>query len=291
MRSKINILGPVPLTLGLLVLLYLFGNRVEIEHPISGLEGHATLHRSEALNESASPAPWLTTVNVPADAAAVLPTIPPVATPTASPSVLGVKPPVLLPWNLKTDKVPSIPLAGSSADAIRRAIAVRAAQWYDVAPYVFGGKKAHDPGKGYRLDCSGFVAYAWGLPHPDPVTSRFRELGYAVGINLDQLELGDTLNNEGIGPDGHMILFWEWADPARTKFWAMEMAGRFTDFDGDVLIQNSNAVLSQWEIYNINQSAAAAQIRRLVNQNTQDLVSFTDGEFYVAERYVGLAGR
>jgi hypothetical protein len=172
--------------------------------------------------------------------------------------------------------------APGAAEQLRNQIAARAVQWYGNTPYEWGGVKLDGPGAGYRQDCSGFVSYAWGLAQPGPVTSQFRD--YAARIPFTTLELGDAVNNEGISEDGHMILFWHWADDSHTRFWALEMSGRFTDDDGT----NSNAVLNLYRVEGCTADGTGCRIRRVFNWNTFRLLDFTDGTVYYAQRYAKL---
>ncbi len=191
-----------------------------------------------------------------------------------------------LPDNSKGQEAP--PITGKTAAEVRSQIAARAALWYGVTPYLLGGIKQREPGAGYRQDCSGFVSYAWGLDKPGLVTSAFDEV--AVTIPVKSLETGDTLNNEGIGADGHMVLFWAWADKTQTRFWAMEMSGRFTDLD-DYPPTNSNAVLNLYGLDQCNRAGTGCTLRRLFNWNNLQVLLFSDGKTYFAQRYVGIPAR
>ncbi len=191
--------------------------------------------------------------------------------------------PNLRPENLLSETVPPVHTTDDSPDQIRRRVAIRAAQWYGRTPYEWGGLQEFDPGKGYRRDCSGLVSYAWGLPSPGPVTSEFVSKGYAARIPIKSLETGDALNNDGLGGDGHMVLFWEWAGENHSRFWALEMSGHFTDAG-----RNDNAVLNLYRIETCNAEQTACKIRRVYNWNQRRALDFTDGTYYYAENMIGL---
>lgn len=172
--------------------------------------------------------------------------------------------------------------APGSAEELRNQIASRALNWYGNTPYEYGDIKRNGPGAGYRQDCSGFVSYAWGLNKPGPVTSQFVQ--YAVRVPFTSLARGDAVNNEGIGEDGHMILFWQWSDPKHTRFWAIEMSGHFTDDDGT----NYNAVINLYQTEGCNKAGTGCRIRRILNWNKKQPLDFTDGTYYYAQRFKGM---
>jgi MYXO-CTERM domain-containing protein len=64
---------------------------------------------------------------------------------------------------------------------------------------------AWDP---YRSDCSGFVAWAWGLPPPGNTTSEYAPADTSVSYVIKGIDLepGDALNI----PGDHIVLFVSW---------------------------------------------------------------------------------
>jgi hypothetical protein len=94
----------------------------------------------------------------------------------------------------------------------------RAQRWVDKGiPYSMS-----DFFDGYRQDCSGLVSMAWGLG-TSAVTSTLRN--YAVSIAKDELQTGDAINNQGIGANGHVVLFKAWVNNEKTRFVALEENG------------------------------------------------------------------
>ncbi|WP_265444648.1 hypothetical protein [Flexivirga meconopsidis] len=78
---------------------------------------------------------------------------------------------------------------------------------------------------GYREDCSGFVAYAWGAWAPGRGTSEMEQFG-AFRIAWNDLQPGDAVNNPLPGASGHVMIFSHWINDAdRNVFQAMEHTG------------------------------------------------------------------
>lgn len=78
---------------------------------------------------------------------------------------------------------------------------------------------------GYRQDCSGFVAYAWGAPTPGYGTSEMEAHG-AFKIAWNDLQPGDAVNNPNPGAAGHVMIFSHWINDAnRNVFQALEHTG------------------------------------------------------------------
>lgn len=78
---------------------------------------------------------------------------------------------------------------------------------------------------GYREDCSGFAAYAWGAPTPGYGTSEMESRG-AFKIAWNDLQPGDAVNNPNPGAAGHVMIFSHWLNDAdRNFFQAMEHTG------------------------------------------------------------------
>jgi len=78
--------------------------------------------------------------------------------------------------------------------------------------------------EGYRQDCSGFVSMAWGLDS-SAVTGTLKN--YAFEVSKDQLEPGDIFNNQGVGNDGHVVMFKAWLDAGAGRFAAFEQNGGY----------------------------------------------------------------
>lgn len=77
---------------------------------------------------------------------------------------------------------------------------------------------------GYRVDCSGFVTAAWGIP-PNSVgglnTGGLMSPSVSEKISKSDLQPGDALINSG-----HTILFGGWANAEHTKYIAIENASQ-----------------------------------------------------------------
>lgn len=84
---------------------------------------------------------------------------------------------------------------------------------------------------GYRTDCSGYASLVWGVPAGrwgGANTATLVSEGWMYDIPKTSLQLGDAVGVCGPGSEGdagHIIIFKEWADGARTKFWGFEQAG------------------------------------------------------------------
>lgn len=73
----------------------------------------------------------------------------------------------------------------------------------------------------YRMDCSGFVSYAWGIPDaPSPDTVSLYNK-YST-INVGDLRAGDIVNDPNPGANGHVVLFVAWVDKSKYIFVAYE---------------------------------------------------------------------
>ncbi|MFJ8040331.1 hypothetical protein ACIRBX_07445 [Kitasatospora sp. NPDC096147] len=76
----------------------------------------------------------------------------------------------------------------------------------------------------YRVDCSGFVSAAWGLPpggYGGLNTTALMDPSVSERISKNDLKPGDALIN-----NGHTILFGGWVDESHTKYIAIENASR-----------------------------------------------------------------
>eukprot|EP01028_Stygiella_incarcerata_P009142 TRINITY_DN4250_c0_g1_i1.p1 TRINITY_DN4250_c0_g1~~TRINITY_DN4250_c0_g1_i1.p1 ORF type:complete len:197 (+),score=22.23 TRINITY_DN4250_c0_g1_i1:118-708(+) len=70
----------------------------------------------------------------------------------------------------------------------------------------------------YRCDCSGFVSYAWKLPH-GYTTKTLPSV--AKKITKAELAPGDAMLNIG----SHVVLFGGWADAGKTSYYAYQEPG------------------------------------------------------------------
>jgi hypothetical protein len=80
---------------------------------------------------------------------------------------------------------------------------------------------------GYRMDCSGFISMAWGVPATGltvPVTGNLGNYANTFS-NKDQLQPGDAINNRQVGNDGHVVMFVRWINQNQGKFVAYEQNG------------------------------------------------------------------
>ncbi|RKS78936.1 hypothetical protein BZB76_0374 [Actinomadura pelletieri DSM 43383] len=86
--------------------------------------------------------------------------------------------------------------------------------------------------KGYRTDCSGYVAMALGLPGPGPNTVGFTSSKYTERIKMSELKKGDlVMDAQGTNTTRHVVIFEKWANKAHTAYWAYEQRGRYgTDY-------------------------------------------------------------
>ena len=73
---------------------------------------------------------------------------------------------------------------------------------------------------GYRVDCSGLVSDAWGLPGPGLDTYGLMSPGVSHRIGKEELQPGDAL----ISGD-HTLIFAGWADAAHTSYVGIEDSG------------------------------------------------------------------
>jgi hypothetical protein len=73
---------------------------------------------------------------------------------------------------------------------------------------------------GYRVDCSGLVSDAWGLPGPGLTTIGLMQSNVSHPIGKDDLQPGDAMI-----ADEHTVIFAGWADAAHTHYIAIEDSG------------------------------------------------------------------
>ena len=110
----------------------------------------------------------------------------------------------------------------------------RAREWQsDKVQYVF-----HNFHKGYRTQCSGYVAHAWKVPLQDPSRTprcyHFERYGLAISIRKDQLQMGDAMVcnskkyavmniKKGQQAGGHCLIFERWTNDSHTAFVGWEL--------------------------------------------------------------------
>ncbi len=107
------------------------------------------------------------------------------------------------------------------------AVLARAATWLTAwhgqpVPYL----SSSDPTTwfdGYRRDCSGYAAMAFGLPGPGPDASSLA--AQSTPITKNDLQAGDLLINPAPGPAGHVVIFDRWADATTTSYLGYEQSG------------------------------------------------------------------
>ncbi|MFD8596879.1 hypothetical protein ACFV1L_17945 [Kitasatospora sp. NPDC059646] len=73
---------------------------------------------------------------------------------------------------------------------------------------------------GYRVDCSGLVSCAWGLPGPGLNTIGLMKGSVSHHIGKGDLQPGDALIS-----NDHTVLFAGWADAAHTRYIGIEDSG------------------------------------------------------------------
>ncbi|GAA2234488.1 hypothetical protein GCM10010430_14030 [Kitasatospora cystarginea] len=105
-------------------------------------------------------------------------------------------------------------LDGLSAD--RRGIVERA---LERAEHKLGYSQGAET-NGYRVDCSGLVSCAWGLPGPGLDTYGLMSSSISHRIGKDDLQPGDAM----IMGD-HTVIFGGWADASHTQYIAIEDSG------------------------------------------------------------------
>ncbi len=76
--------------------------------------------------------------------------------------------------------------------------------------------------EGYTSNDSGFISYLWELDQPGLDASQFVSEGAAEVILIDDLHMGDAINNNGYGEFGHMLMFISWVDKPEMNFSAYE---------------------------------------------------------------------
>jgi len=79
---------------------------------------------------------------------------------------------------------------------------------------------------GYRVDCSGFVSAAWGLPGPGTTTGPLisESSGIAHHIRKSEMQPGDALVVHG-SHEQHVMLFGGWANAQHTEMIILEDSG------------------------------------------------------------------
>ncbi|PBC78448.1 hypothetical protein BX265_3219 [Streptomyces sp. TLI_235] len=80
---------------------------------------------------------------------------------------------------------------------------------------------------GYRVDCSGFVSAAWGLPGPGTTTGPLisESGGIAHHISKSSMLPGDAMVVHQAHGEQHVVLFGGWADKAHTRMVILEDNG------------------------------------------------------------------
>lgn len=113
----------------------------------------------------------------------------------------------------------------AGAGLTREEIIARAKVWVDRhIPYNQAGFT-----DGYRQDCAGYVAYAWGITTPSGEAQNLYTgslPGVSSPITKDQLMAGDILlNDTAVKMDNrHVVIFHKWANSAKTSYWAYELS-------------------------------------------------------------------
>lgn len=104
-------------------------------------------------------------------------------------------------------------------DVRREDILQRAKRWADLG-LDYSMSRTFE---GYRMDCSGLVSMAWGLPAPGLTTDTMEQVAHR--IDKDELLPGDVLVNTAPGAAGHTLIFAGWADETHTRYFAYEESG------------------------------------------------------------------
>ncbi|MFD9130689.1 hypothetical protein ACFV0G_39010, partial [Kitasatospora sp. NPDC059571] len=82
---------------------------------------------------------------------------------------------------------------------------------------------------GYRVDCSGFVSAAWGLPQPGTTTGPLISEGggFAHHISKGSMEPGDAMvvHHTSGDHEQHVVLFGGWANKEHTRMIVLEDSG------------------------------------------------------------------
>jgi hypothetical protein len=111
---------------------------------------------------------------------------------------------------------PTVDCSARGLDSVtREQILARGWNWVSAAVPYDQSTCHSDGGAGtdsYRMDCSGFVSMAWGLPRSYSTADFARDTASWSTISWNDLQPGDAIVKGG----GHIILFTGWADSAKS---------------------------------------------------------------------------
>ena len=94
----------------------------------------------------------------------------------------------------------------------------RAVEWEIRNPVYNPGTLFED----YTANDSGFISYLWELSTPGLDASQFKTEGIVEIIPIEDLHMGDAINNNGYGELGHMLMFISWVNKTEMIFSAYE---------------------------------------------------------------------
>jgi len=158
------------------------------------------------------------TAPVAASAAPGVPAAPPAPRPYLAGSVTAVQPDSRSQDAISRQAIPQV-----TTDRLRS----RAETW--LTAYQNGTKKVpydtNSTFQGYRMDCSGYVSMALGLPGPGLDTGGLASSSVSHPISQNDLAFGDMLINPAPGADGHVVLFDYWLDAGHTRYVGYEEHG------------------------------------------------------------------
>ena len=108
--------------------------------------------------------------------------------------------------------------AGAEEQLARVSILSRAVEW-EVKNPVYNPDAQFE---GYTANDSGFISYLWELDQPGLDASQFVSEGLVEVIQIEDLHMGDAVNNNGFGELGHMLMFISWLSKTEMIFSAYE---------------------------------------------------------------------
>ena len=107
---------------------------------------------------------------------------------------------------------------GAEEQLERVSILGRAVEWEVKNPVYNSGLTFNE----YTSNDSGFISFLWELEKPGFDNSQFLTEGVAIVIPVEDLHMGDAVNNNGFGELGHMLMFISWVSKTNMTFSAYE---------------------------------------------------------------------
>jgi len=107
---------------------------------------------------------------------------------------------------------------GAEEQLARVSILGRAVEWEVKNPVYNSGLLFED----FIANDSGFISYLWELDAPGLDASQFVSESVVEIIPVEDLHMGDAINNNGYGELGHMLMFISWVNKNEMIFSAYE---------------------------------------------------------------------